>query len=70
MISTSSMYTPGLVKPNIPYTGTKVKELNSRQNYNRLHRKNKALRKSLIDNNIKPINQITPPSINKGQNQT
>jgi len=67
MISISGMHTPGLVKPNIPYVGTKIKELNNRQNYNRLHKKNKFLRKSLIDNKITPINQITPPSINKGQ---
>lgn len=49
--------TMGLVKPVIPYSGSKIKELNKRQNYNRLHKKNKLLKKNLIDNEITPINQ-------------
>ena len=57
MISTSGLYSaPSIIKPDIPYSSKRVKEFNQRQNYNRLHKKNPAVQKKLIDHKITPIN--------------
>lgn len=56
MLSVGKLHSSSIVKPNIPYTGTKIKELNYRQKYNKLYKKNPSIQKKLIDRKITPIN--------------